>query len=544
MDSKRISKKSLRPSSCQRACPAGIDVPRYIRYVKAGKFDEALAVIREKIPFPHVCGYACYSPCEANCGNKQFGEAIAIRALKRTAAERGGELWKKNLKLAPDTGKKVAVVGSGPGGLTAAYYLATLGHQVTVFEENDAPGGMLRMGIPEYRLPRTALDQEIDYLKELGVALKLNSRVASIGELLEEADAVFLACGAQGGARLDIPGDDSPGVIDGISFLKTVNRGRHMKTGNRVAVIGGGNTAVDATRSAIRLGARDVVVKYRRSQAEMTAYEEEVGNARYEGVQFDCLTAPVRIVAANGRLTVTFNRMKLGAKDAGGRPVPVPIKGSEYTEEFDMVVAAVGQYSDIPRIMKLPAGERGFVRVDPETLATDRPGVFAGGDLVTGPASIIEAIAQGRRAAASIDRFLGGRGRIDQELLPPEEEVIVLDYTCDGKTRVTIPCAPITERVTGFTAVEKDLSEGAAMKEAQRCRGCDAREFMVTVYDSGCKDCSYCMEVCQLGVFESSERFNEKGYRSVQAAHPERCVGCMQCFYACPDFSIEVKVAG
>jgi thioredoxin reductase/NAD-dependent dihydropyrimidine dehydrogenase PreA subunit len=420
-----------------------------------------------------------------------------------------------------------------------------MGHQVTVFEENDAPGGMLRMGIPEYRLPRTALDREIDYLKELGVALKLNSRVASIGKLLDKGvDAVYLACGAQGGARLGISGDDSPGVMDGISFLKSVNRGQHIKIGTRVAVIGGGNTAVDAARSAIRLGAREVIVKYRRSQAEMTAYEEEVGNALYEGVQFDCLTAPVQIAAGNGHLTVTFNRMKLGAKDAGGRPAPVPIIGSEHTEVFNTVISAIGQHTDIPKLMKLPAGERGFVGVNPETLETDRPGVFAGGDLATGPSSIIDAIAQGRKAAASIDRFLGGRGRIDQELLPPEEEVLVMDYTCDGRTRVTVPCTPLIERVTGFTAVEKELSECAALKEAERCRGCDAREFKVTVHGAGCKDCSYCIAVCKLGVFESSERFNEKGYRPVQAAHPERCVGCLQCFYACPDFAIEVKAAG
>lgn len=542
MNEKRVSRENLSISPCQKACPAEIDVPRYIRCVKAGKFDQALAVIREKIPFPSVCGFACYSPCEANCGNRQFGEPIAIRSLKRTAAERGGELWKKNLKTATHTGKKVVVIGSGPCGLTVAYYLATLGHSVTVFEENDQLGGMLRTGIPEYRLPRDTLDKEVGYLEELGVNFKTGRRVDNLNRLFQDgADAVFLGCGAQIGAFLGIPGDDLPGVVDGISFLKKVNQGEKVPIGARVAVIGGGNTAVDAARSAIRLGAKVVIIKYRRSDKEMTAYEEEVGNALYEGVLVDYLTAPVSIAKGENALKVTFVRMQLGKVDNSGRPSPAPIENSEYQEDYHTVIAAIGQRTDIPAALGLPALENGFVQVDAQTMMTEHKGVFAGGDLAGGPASIIEAIADGRKAAISIDRYLGGKGHIDQVLAPPEQEVVVLDFQGDDRSRVTVPCMPLQERVSSFCTIEQELTEDAAREEAGRCRGCDTRLFKVEVSGNDCKDCSYCLEVCKMGVFEHADQFNERGYRPVKVRDSERCVGCKACYYVCPDFSIEVE---
>jgi len=542
MNAKKVARENLSTSPCQEACPAKIDVPRYIRCIKEGKFDEALAVIREKIPFPSICGFACYSPCEANCGNRQFGEPIAIRSLKRTAAERGGELWKKNLEIAPDSGKKVAIIGSGPSGLTVAYYLAVLGHSVTVFEENDKRGGMLRMGIPEYRLPREALEKEIQYLEDLGVNFAVNHRVDDLKHLFKEGfDAVYLGCGAQQGILPGISGNDASGVIDGIAFLKKVNRGEKVHVGDRVVVIGGGNTAVDAARSAIRLGAKEVLVKYRRTRKEMTAYEEEVGNAQLEGVRMDYLTAPVKIDSKAGSLNVSFQRMQLGKPDASGRPSPEPIQGSEYQEEYDTVIFAIGQQTDIPAVFGLPAEANGFVRVSSDTMETGQKGVFAGGDLAGGPASIIEAIADGRKAAASIDRHLGGNGMIDQELAPPEEEVVILDYQAEDRSRVTVPCTPLSERVSGFCTIEGELTEDMACKEAERCRGCDARVFKVDVSGDGCKDCNYCIEVCKLGVFEHTESFNERGYRPVKAEHPERCVGCKACYYVCPDFSIEIE---
>jgi len=316
MKEKRVPKEELVVPPCREGCPAGIDVPRYIRRIKDGKFDEALAVIRERIPFPSICGYACYSPCELKCGNRQFGEPIAIRALKRAAAEKGGELWKKSLLIKPDTGKRVAIVGSGPSGLTAAYYLATLGHKVTVLEALDKPGGMMRVGIPEYRLPREALAREIGYLEEIGVKIETGQRVDSVDKLpQQDYDAVYLACGAHKGAALGIPGDDAPGVLDGISFLRNVNEGNKVELDKKVAVIGGGNTAVDAARCAIRLGAKEVTVIYRRSEAEMTAYQEEVGAAIYEGVKIVFLAAPIRIDQKERALELTLTRMELGKPD-------------------------------------------------------------------------------------------------------------------------------------------------------------------------------------------------------------------------------------
>lgn len=544
MSPKRVKRQQLALAPCTEACPAGIDVPRYIRFIKEGKFEEALAVIREKIPFPAVCGFACYSPCEANCGNKQFGDPIAIRSLKRSAAELGGELWKKNLKKCAPTGKKVAVVGSGPSGLTAAYYLALLGHSVTVLEMATQAGGMMRYGIPAYRLPRESLDQEIGVLKELGVEIRTGCKVDWVKKLMDEGyDAVYLACGAQKAARLNIPGEDSPGVLDGISFLRKVNSGEQVPVGPKVAVIGGGNTAIDAARSALRLGGEDVTIYYRRSRAEMTAYEEEVGAALVEGVKLELLAAPTAIEAKDGKLQVSFSRMQLGKPDATGRPRPIPVPGSEFLEVFDNLICAVGQVVDLPQGFGLALSENGLVKVNPETLATDVKGVFAGGDLVTGPASIIQAIAQGRKAACSIDKFLGGEGRIDQELAPAEEEVVVVDYQAEAQPRITLPCILLEERKRTFRVVEQSPPEPLVLKEAARCRSCDARHFEVVVDSEGCKECGYCIEVCGMGVFDPASKFNKKGYRPVVPTRTGRCVGCMLCFYACPDFSIEVKQA-
>jgi thioredoxin reductase/NAD-dependent dihydropyrimidine dehydrogenase PreA subunit len=367
---------------------------------------------------------------------------------------------------------------------------------------------------------------------------------SAVALLAEGYQAVYLGCGAHQGAKLGIPGDDVTGVLDGISFLRKVNQGQNVQIGDRVAVVGGGNTAVDAARCALRLGAPKVQVIYRRSKDEMTAYEEEVGAAVFEGVQIDYLAAPVSIARENGCLAVTFTRMELGPPDAGGRPAPNPVAGSEFNQSFDNVIAAVGQVAVGTKSLGVALSAGDFIAADADSLATGTAGVYAGGDVVSGPASIIDAIAHGRRAAESIDTFLGGSGKIDQALAPAEEQIVVVDYQTQEQERVTMPCISLDERTCSFAAVEAGLSGDLAIQEAQRCRGCDARQFEVTLYAEGCKECSYCAEVCGLGVFEPADKFNEKGYRPMEVRRPERCVGCLACFYACPDFSIDIRQRG
>jgi NADH-quinone oxidoreductase subunit F len=465
--------KELVIAPCRHTCPAGIDVPRYVRCIGEGKFAEALAVIRERIPLPSICGHVCVHPCEAKCRRGQLDEAIAIRALKRFAAEQGGQSWRLGIRVAPPSHKRVAIVGSGPAGLTAAYYLVKLGHAVTVFEALPEPGGMMRAGIPEYRLPREVIDREIGEIADFGVEIKTNVSIGSADELFEQGfDAVFLAIGAHRGIKLGIEGEDSPRVMDCITFLKNVNLGNGAEVRGRVGIIGGGNSAIDASRSALRLGAKEVTIIYRRTRAEMPASEEEIVEALHEGVQIQFLTAPVKI-KEDDVLSLECIRMKLGAVDASGRQRPEPIEGSEFSLEFDTVIAAIGQMPDVPPQMGVEVGRGNVIRVDPDTLATDREGVFAGGDAVTGPASIIEAIAAGRQAAISIDKYLGGNGIIDEVLAPPEEEMALPEVEEEERHRIQMPCLSLSERATSFAEVELGFDEEMAIEEAKRCLRCD-----------------------------------------------------------------------
>ena len=465
--------KGLVTAPCSHTCPAGIDAPRYIRFIEQGKPSEALAVIREKIPFPSVCGLVCFHPCEDKCRRAQLDEAIAIRELKRYAAEHGGELCKQNLKIAPATGKRVAIVGSGPAGLTAAYYLAKLGHSVTVFEALPDPGGMMRVAIPDYRLPKEILKAEIKEIEKLGVEIRTNSRVDFINKLFHDGyNAVFLAVGAHEGLRIGVEGEDGPRVIDCVKFLRDVSLGKDVDIGSRVAVIGGGNAAIDGARTALRIGAKEVSIIYRRTRAEMPANPEEIEDALAEGVQINYLQAPSRIISQNGKLELETIKMELGAIDASGRRRPEPIKGSEFITGFDTIIAAIGQRPVIPQHFDVATGRGNVIQVDPDTLTTPKEGVFAGGDAVTGPASIIEAIAHGRQAAISIDRYLGGQGDIDEVLAPPEGEVAPLEET-EERWRPQAPTLPLKQRLSSFDQVELGYSEEMAIEEAGRCLRCD-----------------------------------------------------------------------
>lgn len=406
---------------CRQACPAHIDIPRYVYLIAKGKYSEALAVIREKVPFPGSLGRVCIHPCEQACRRDALNkeEPICIKFLKRYAADHDSGLWKQNSRKTPPTDKKVAVIGAGPAGLTAALYVAKKGHSVTVFEALPETGGMMRVGIPAYRLPREILDAEIKDIENSGVEIKTNTRIESLDNLFKEGyDAIFIGIGAHKGTKADVKGENSPGVVDGVDFLRTVSLGQKINIGDNIAVIGGGNAAIDCARVSLRIGAKKVTMVYRRTRAEMPAAPEEVTEALHEGVEIIFLAAPNEIrTKPNGKLELECTRMKLGEPDASGRRRPVPIKGSEFVMEFDNIISSIGQTTDIPTKFDVEIGRGNVIKANPQTLTTSRKGVFAGGDIVTGPASVIGAIAQGRQAASSIDTYLGGDGIIDETLV-------------------------------------------------------------------------------------------------------------------------------
>jgi formate dehydrogenase beta subunit len=464
---------------CKYACPAGINVPLYVYLIGEGKYQEALAIIREKVPFPGVLGRVCIHPCEEACRRGALNEPISIRFLKRFVADRDNGEWKKSSRKSPATGKKVAIVGSGPAGLTAGYYLAKAGHAVTIFEQFSRAGGMMRVGIPDYRLPPEVLDSEIEEIESAGVDIKLNTRIESTDWLFEQGyDAVFLGPGAHRGMPLGVEGDDSPGVFDGASFLRDANLGARVNVGDKVAVIGGGNVAIDSARVALRLGAREVTIVYRRTRAEMPASPEEVEAALEEGIKIEFLTGHLRVRQEAGHLVMTCNRNELGEPDASGRRRPVPIKGSEFDADYSAIIGAIGQRPEIPAEFKVKTGRGDIILADNDTLATSRLGVWAGGDAVTGPDSVIRAIAAGRKAAISIDKYLGGDGFIDEELTQERRIGMCAGMTEEdftGRSRVAMPCLPPEQVTSNFKEVELGLPETGAVAEGKRCFQCGVR---------------------------------------------------------------------
>jgi NADPH-dependent glutamate synthase beta subunit-like oxidoreductase/ferredoxin len=486
-----------------------------VKYIGQEKNPEAVAVIREKIPFPSVCGRVCFHPCESQCQRKNIDQPISIRVLKRWATEHDNGLWKKGSQIAAPTGKKAAVIGSGPAGLTAAYYLAKLGHRVTVFEALSAAGGMMRVGIPDYRLPKAVLQTEIDEIKAVGVEIKLNSRITALDELFSSGfQAVFVATGAHQGMQLGVEGQDLPSVIDCATFLREVALGEPVKIGRRVAVVGGGNAAIDAARVALRLGAQNVALLYRRTEAEMPANPEEIKAAKEENVQIQYLVNPTGITRLEGNLLVKCVRMQLGEPDASGRRRPEPLKGSEFTATYDTVIAAIGQRPEVPPEFKISL-EKGNIQANPETLATNRPGVFAGGDAQSGPASVIEAIAAGRRGAISIDQYLGGKGQIAEVLAPIAEKEKPLSLTDKTQARVHPGEVPPAQRTGSFVEVEKSLTEAAAVTEAQRCLKCDMAFNVESITaDMGyCIFCGLCVEACPRDALFLGYGFERAKYR-------------------------------
>ncbi len=478
-----VDKELFEEVLCQSACPAGIDVPRYVRLIKEGRFAEAVAVIREKVPFPAVLGHICLHFCEEKCRRAEVNEPIAIRALKRFAAEHDTGLWKQKVKVvASSTGKRVAIVGSGPAGLTAAYYLAKLGHNVVVFEALPVVGGMMRVGIPQHRLSKEVLDKEIDEIKSTGIEIKTNTKVESVAKLLEEGyNAVLLAVGAHRGLKLPLPGADLDGVLVNIPFLRDVNLGKEVKVGSRVVVLGGGNVAFDCARTALRLGASDVHIACLEPREGMLAAPEEIGWGEEEGITIHSSQTFTRIVSDNGRVNgVECLDVKSFQFDKEGKLHVESIAGSEHVLPADTVIFAIGQLPElelIDGVSGIRITKRRTLEVAPNTLATGTAGIFAAGDAVIGTASVIEAIAAGRQAATSIDRYLGGNGEIDETLVDVEESNPYLgrEEGFADRFRVPMPCLPAKQRYSSFAEVELGFSESEAVDEAKRCLRCDLR---------------------------------------------------------------------
>ena len=500
---------------CTQTCPAGVDAARYVRLIAEGKFAEALAVVRERIPFPSVCGYICAHPCESKCTRGQLDEPIAIRILKRFAWEHDTGLWRAGSKIAPPTGKRVAIVGSGPAGLTAGYYLAKLGHQVTIFEALPKSGGMMRYGIPEYRLPKAMFEAEISEIERVGVEIRTNTRVDSPDSLFQSGyDAVFLGIGAQQAIGLSVPGEESPRVLRGVTFLREVSLGKTVEVGERVAVIGGGNTAMDSARTALRLGAKEVTIVYRRTRAEMPASSEEIEEVLHEGVRIYFLAAPSKVISRDGWVQLECIRMKLGAPDESGRRRQEPIKGSEFTMDFDTIIAAIGQRPEVPSSFGVSVARGNTIQVNADTLATNKAGIFAGGDAVLGPATVIEAITAGRKAATSIDKYLGGSGVIEKVLAPVEDIPSRIDGPREA-WRPEIPAITLERRLNRFDGVELSLTEEAAVQEAKRCLRCDLayEPEKYTLKGGLCIYCGLCVESCPFDALHMGYDYERAKYR-------------------------------
>jgi len=544
MGVRRVQRKNFIVPRCTGACPAGVDVPRYIRAVKARKYDEAVAVLREKLPLPIVCADACFAPCEDVCAYKQMGDPIAIRAIKRAAVDKGGDGWKKNRKIAPKTGKKVAVVGSGPAGLTAAYYLAGKGHEVELFDSFPKPGGMMRYGIPDYRLPAGRLDKDIEAVLESGVVFHGNTTIGkdiTMEGLKKDHDAVFLATGANGSIKIPIDGSEKEGVFWGWDFLKDVGLGVEFDLKGDVVVIGGGNVAIDVALTAKRLGAERVQLFCLESRNEMPAHEWEIARAEEEGVLINNSWAPKKVMG-NGNVSGIGLVKCTSVFDKACNFNPTYDEDVSYKADADYVILAVGQRADLDYVKGNGRVEASGGRIQAEegTLATGEPGVFAGGDVVSGPDSIIGAIAQGRKAASSIDSYLGGDGDITETLAAPEDDVLLEDFVLKLEPRNEMRLLKPWARSSGFDQVELGLSDDKIEAEASRCLNCDARQFMVVLNTDYCKECGYCSEVCGVETFGPADFFNAKGYRPNEVKSSDWCVGCAKCYFSCPDFAIDI----
>jgi NADH-quinone oxidoreductase subunit F len=476
--------KDLVGAPCQNGCPIGTEVWRYVANIARGEYDEAYRVIREVNPFPSACARVCHHPCEQVCrAGATGGEPIAIRTLKRFVVDTVTPPDKPAVLATRPDAAKIAVIGAGPAGLTAANSLSVMGHKVTIFEREKQAGGMLMAGIPEYRLPRENLRKEIAALMNPNVEVKYEQALGrdfTVDKLFDDGfKAVFIATGSQASKRLGLDGDGAAGIMPGIQFLKAYNlEGKPLARG-RVGVVGGGNSAMDAARVAMRQpGVESVTVFYRRTREEMPAYKEEVDAGLAEGIILEELVTPVAVHAKNSRLTgLRSLRNELGERDASGRRKPVPIKGSEFDVPLDTLIVAISEEPELAGLEDLGKTKWGTVAINEESFITNRPGVFAGGDVVTGPSTVIGAIAVGKRAATMIDRYVSGKlmKTLPKVKLPSiyVEPFMETDEETGEVYRLEVPLLPVVERKKCFAEVELCPSEQQVVTEALRCARCD-----------------------------------------------------------------------
>jgi NADPH-dependent glutamate synthase beta subunit-like oxidoreductase/Pyruvate/2-oxoacid:ferredoxin oxidoreductase delta subunit len=508
------------------------------------------------MPFPAICGRVCFSPCQDACSRKNIDQPVGIRYLKRLAADIEREQGQIKLDPIPKThSQKVAIIGAGPAGLTAAYELAKLGYPVTIFERMPEPGGMMRYGIPNYRLQKYVVANEIAYIQDLGVEIKTGvefGKDLQLDTLRNEGyKTIFVANGAQLSTKLGILGEDFAGVFPAVEFLRHVSLGKTFDVGDEVAVIGGGNSAIDAACTSLRLGAKKVTVLYRRSRNEMPALPHEVEAAEKEGVEFQFLVAPKQIIGEGGKVkAVECLRVELGEPDASGRRRPTPIQGTEHTYEVNTVIPAIGQ---VPETSCLPSvlmdARARAISVDPLTLETKISSVFAGGDIVTGPASIIEAIGAGKRAAISIHRYLNGEDLRTGREEKIEETTWVKDWEKITKKseRYTAPHIDIGRQKVTFEEADGLLTKikEVATFEARRCLECGlcaeclgseelCEADKAVVDETLCIGCNVCAIVCP---FEAIKK-NEAGIAQV---NEDLCKGCGACSATCPERAITMQ---
>ncbi len=521
----------LRPSyitqraPCSKACPIEQDISFYLTALADGKPEEAWSKILESNPFPSICGRVCHHPCERDCNRKDYDEALAINSLERFLGDWG-------MRQSPDNGRgmekkkeNVAVIGSGPAGLSCAYFLALEGYGVTVFEAMKEPGGMLRYGIPKYRLPRNILNQEISRVQSLGVEIKTGKNLGGdLGlEELRPYAAVFLATGAWAEQKADLEGDDLPGVWHGLSFLREVNSGKRTLLGKKVVVVGGGNTAIDSARVAWRMGNK-VTVLYRRVKEDMPAIPEEIEEAGKEGIEFIFQAAPVKILGRKKVEKLNCLKTKPGKPDASGRRRPVLIQNTGFSLKADSVILAVGERADLSFLPQGMKAENGLIAVDPWGRTT-LPGFFAGGDAATGQGYVSQAIASGKKGAQAISRYLRGKKENPEEDLREivRLDKINLDYFPLQK-RAGISSLGVNRRSGKFTEVHKGLSPSRAKSEAERCFSC-----------GNCIQCNVCLMVCPdvaISFLSKEEKY---------LIDYDHCKGCGICAVECPRSAMKLE---